>query len=270
MDSNARSTSWHDTITNNRGKHLEEYIISKQQHIMNEPSTKTTFENRTGKSNIDLTIVTSNLLRRMTEWKISEEESNSAHRIINYDIKTGDNHKNNNKIMEQKYKVNEGNKEKYKENIRRTVESMLGKQSNENREDDLDNKLYKRIIKDNHTEKQIEEFGEAMRIACEQSFKTKMAPGTSRKHKSVPWWTQELTEIRKTTNYLRIKYQRTRDIAEQRERNKEIYLDQKSKYAATIKRKKIKSWKEYCNLTTEEYCNLTTEEYCNLTTEVNP
>jgi exonuclease III len=60
---------------------------------MNEPSTKTTFENRTGKSNIDLTIVTSNLLRRMTEWKISEEGSNSDHSIINYVIKTGDNHK---------------------------------------------------------------------------------------------------------------------------------------------------------------------------------
>jgi hypothetical protein len=39
MASNARSTSWHDT-TNNRGKRLEDYIISKQLHIMNEPSTK--------------------------------------------------------------------------------------------------------------------------------------------------------------------------------------------------------------------------------------
>jgi hypothetical protein len=36
----------------------------------------------------------------MTEWKISEEESNSDHSIINYVIKTGDNHKNNNKIRE--------------------------------------------------------------------------------------------------------------------------------------------------------------------------
>ena len=40
MDSNARSTTWHDTKTNNSGKHLEDYIISKQLHIMNEPSTK--------------------------------------------------------------------------------------------------------------------------------------------------------------------------------------------------------------------------------------
>jgi hypothetical protein len=98
MDSNARSTSWHDTITNNRGKHLEEYLSSKQLQIMNEPSTKSTFENRIGKSNIDLTVVTSNLLRRITDWKISEEESNSDHSIINYDIKTGDNHKNNTKV----------------------------------------------------------------------------------------------------------------------------------------------------------------------------
>ena len=50
MDSKARSTSWHDTTTNNRRKHLEDYIISKQLHIMNEPSTKTTFENRIGKA----------------------------------------------------------------------------------------------------------------------------------------------------------------------------------------------------------------------------
>jgi hypothetical protein len=103
------------------------------------------------------------------------------------------------------------------------VESMLGKQSNENGKDDLDNKLYKRIIKYNYTEKQIEEFSEAMRIACEQSFKTKMAPGTSRKHKSVPWWTQELTEIRKTTNYLRRKYQKNkRQRRTKREKQRDI------------------------------------------------
>jgi ribosomal protein S10 len=76
MDSNARSTSWHDTTTNNREKYLKEYIISKQLHIMNEPSTNTTFEIRTGKSNIDLTQVTSKLLRRISSWKISDEENN--------------------------------------------------------------------------------------------------------------------------------------------------------------------------------------------------
>jgi hypothetical protein len=86
-DSNARSTSWHDTTTNNRGKQLEEYIISKQIHIMNEPGTKTTFENRIGKSNIGLTLATSNALGRIRDWKISDEESNSDHSIITHGIK---------------------------------------------------------------------------------------------------------------------------------------------------------------------------------------
>jgi hypothetical protein len=86
MDSNAWSTTWHDT-TSNRGKHLEEYIISKHLHIMNELSANSNFESRTGKSNIDLTLVTSNVLRRIPDWKISDEESNSDHNIINYDKK---------------------------------------------------------------------------------------------------------------------------------------------------------------------------------------
>jgi hypothetical protein len=90
-----------------------------------------------------------------------------------------------------------------------------------------------------------------MRRACEQSFKTTKTPKVTQKYKSVPWWTKELTELRKTTNALRRKYKKKKKNAEQREKNKATYLDQKSKYAATIKREKTKSWKEYCKLTTE-------------------
>jgi hypothetical protein len=200
---------------------------------MNEPSTITTFSNRIGKSNIDLTLITSNSLRRISDWKISDEESNSDHSLINYDIRTDISHKNNTKTMGQRFIVNAENVKKYQGNICRTVESMIRKQSNEqsneNSEDDLDERLYKRILKDNNTAQQIEDFSEAMRLACEQSFKTTKAPREQQKHKSVPWWTQELTAMRKTTNALRRKYQRTRDNAEQRERNKTTYFDQQSK-----------------------------------------
>ena len=70
---------------------------------------------------------------------------------------------------------------------------------------DLDERLYDRIIKDNQTEQQIVDFSEAMKAACEKSLKTTKAPRTSQNHRSVPWWTQELTAMRKTTNYLRRK-----------------------------------------------------------------
>jgi len=55
-DSNSRSRTWHDNLTNGRGRKLEEFLISKQLFIMNEDSEMTTFQSTTGSSNIDLTI----------------------------------------------------------------------------------------------------------------------------------------------------------------------------------------------------------------------
>jgi hypothetical protein len=57
VDSNSRSVAWHDSHTNQRGKTMEEYIISKNLNITNEESELTTFQNRRGSSKIYLTIV---------------------------------------------------------------------------------------------------------------------------------------------------------------------------------------------------------------------
>jgi len=80
---------------------MEEYIISNQLFMLKEPSTKTTFANRIGKSNIEWTLATNNVLRRITDWSISDEESNSDHTIILYAIKTRKNHKNNTNTKER-------------------------------------------------------------------------------------------------------------------------------------------------------------------------
>jgi len=217
---------------------------------MNEPSTKTTFVNRIGKSNLDLTLATSYVLRRITDWSISDEESNSDHSIISNAIKTGNNHKNNTNTEERKFRVNSVNTEKNKENIHRTVENIIWERSKENGEDDLDTRLYERTLKDNQTEKN-RRLQRGNENSCEQSFKTKKARKAPHKNKSVPWWTHELTAARKITNNLSRMYQRTRDNAEQTERNKVPHFAQKAKYSATINREKTKPWKEYCNLTTE-------------------
>jgi len=68
-------------------------------------------------------------------------------------------------------------------------------------------------------------------------------------HKSVPWWTEELTLMRKRINALRRRFQRTINNNDLRERRKNQYHDGKVQYQAAIKREKFKSWKEYCNLT---------------------
>ena len=86
IDSNARSTSWHDITTKARGKKLEEYLMRKQFYIMNEESSDTTFRTQKGASNIDLAIVTEQLLRMVTQWKIGDQESSYDHNIIKYII----------------------------------------------------------------------------------------------------------------------------------------------------------------------------------------
>ena len=81
MDSNSRSRMWHDKLTKGRGKKLEEFLISEQLFIKNEKSEIKTFQSSRGSSNIHLTI-SNKLLKEIQDWKISEEESCSDHKII--------------------------------------------------------------------------------------------------------------------------------------------------------------------------------------------
>ena len=88
-DTNARSSLWYDKVTNERGRALEEFIATKQLYIINEESSDTTFSNRLGTSNIDLSIISPQVLSSITDWEISGHESLSDHKIIKFDIKPG-------------------------------------------------------------------------------------------------------------------------------------------------------------------------------------
>jgi hypothetical protein len=105
---------------------------------------------------------------------------------------------------------------KYHANVTKIVETNICNPYNDNDINDLDDKLYKQISRVNEIEKQIDDFSRALRIACETSFKIRRTPKISYKHKFFPWWTQELTAMRKRTKVLRRKFQRTRHNAELR------------------------------------------------------
>jgi hypothetical protein len=89
MDSNCRSTSWHYTLTNARGRVLEEFLTSKQLHIINEESALTIFRSRCGSSNIDLMVINNQLLGAVEDWEVSEQESCSDHSIHKFTIGQG-------------------------------------------------------------------------------------------------------------------------------------------------------------------------------------
>jgi hypothetical protein len=86
MESNSRSSSWHDTLTNRRGRMLEEFLMSNQLYIMNEESCLTTFRSSRENSNFDITITNNELRSTVTDWEISDQDSCSDHSIIIYVI----------------------------------------------------------------------------------------------------------------------------------------------------------------------------------------
>jgi hypothetical protein len=85
-------------------------------------------------------------------------------------------------------------------------------------------------------EKLIEEFHEVLKLACSKSFRTQQASKKAMSNKSVSWWTEELTIMRKRLNAQRRRYQRTINNEELREQRKTQYLEGKARYAETIKK----------------------------------
>ena len=86
--SNARSKTWYDTITNKRGKVLEDFlnIYNVYTYIVNH-RTEPTFETTRGSSYVDLTIVNSQLLRRVTDWTCGTQESCSDHKLLTFNLR---------------------------------------------------------------------------------------------------------------------------------------------------------------------------------------
>jgi hypothetical protein len=75
IDSNRRSTKWHDHITNHRGRILEEFLFSVQLHILNEDSKLTTYLGSRDCRNIDITVTNNSILREVKDMEVSDKES---------------------------------------------------------------------------------------------------------------------------------------------------------------------------------------------------
>ena len=250
MDSNARSSMWHDVLTNARGKQLEEFISANNLYLINEDSSSTTYESSRGKSNIDLTVTNSHLVSEVQQWEITQEESCSDHRIITYSI-------GKHAVLSQRQNFQSMQFIIKEERINYFYEILtkeLGKNFLNNTEFtgdiDLDRELSSAVTEHNEMEAVVEKHQNILGIACKKAFKIKNSFQKTSENKSVPWWTGDLTIMRKKTNAARRRYQRTKNNEELRESRKKQYLEEKKKYDACIRRQKVESWKNYCNLTT--------------------
>jgi hypothetical protein len=181
VDSNSRSTECHDIQTNKRGKIMEEYIISRSLYITNEESEQTTFQNRQGSSNIDLTIVNNLLLKALHNWEIREEESCSDHNIIKFNIRQDMYHDTEYNYNGHRYIVTDESLKKFDYNLSRifAMKFCMGQEESAN----LDRVLASQVKETNHIERAVDLFQEALISSCNKSFITRWATKKTTKHK---------------------------------------------------------------------------------------
>jgi len=247
LDSNSRSRTWHDKLTNGRGKKLEEFLISKQLFIMNEESKTKTFQSSRGTSNIDLTISNNKLLKEVQEWKISEEESCSDHKIIQFCIGRYNVQQTGNNFQSIKYIPRGENFKKFGTSLTQEIaKQMRGSSCGEDIKA-LDKYVSSRIAITEEMEDKVNKFSDTLTMACNKSFKIGRSLVKTNKHKTVPWWSEDLTIARKRVNAFRRKYQRTKNNNNLRDQRQTEYYVEKAQYQAKIKNAKMQSWKQYCS-----------------------
>ena len=103
-------------------------------------------------------------------------------------------------------------------------------------------------VKENDLDRIVDSYTKAMQTACREAFKVINTQNKTKQKKSVPWWTDSLTIMWKRINALRRLYQRTRNDDKLRESRKHKYLEEKKKYQYGIRKEKLNSWNEYCNV----------------------
>jgi hypothetical protein len=144
IDSKTRSTIWHDTTTNNRGKMMEDFIASKQLYKINEDSPSRTFQSTKGESNIDLTIVNNNMLAGVTGWEIADVESASDHNILKFSINLeADKLKGN--TPELKYIIKEKQSTEFYNNLFHTISKNFQIEITGGSAADIDEEMHTRL-----------------------------------------------------------------------------------------------------------------------------
>jgi len=119
---------------------------------MNEDCSNTTFRNHMGISNIDLTIISPQLIRSISGWAISDQEIISDHNIIKYIIGPGIGQWKTDNIQNTHYITNKENLAKFQGNILQMVMTQLGKNHDTGTED-LDDTLSSIITEELDIEK---------------------------------------------------------------------------------------------------------------------
>ena len=243
---NSRSNLWHYTQTNERGKNLGEYIITSDLYLMNEETGIPTFETIQGRSWIDLTLCNNRLAQKLRGWTCGENESCSDNNLIRFDIETGTTGCNTVDLSWKGYHIKTEDWEKFENKLASKLLAGFGCVNNTGGHTKCDVVLGEKVLHSTDTEKLMSKFTSITTATCDSTIKVSRPRDRDTKGKIVPWWSNELTLLRKRAIALRRRYQRTRNDDNLLQERKLRYQEGKRLFQAKLQEGKLKSWKDFC------------------------
>lgn len=224
LDANANSTAWHSKTTNERGEKIEDLIQQHRLFTANTPQRTLTFDNTRGMSNIDITLNTNAIAKKLKNWRIHQYQTISDHNIITFEIINATQDitvKQNNR-----FNIKRANWEAYRKLL-----------STQMQQTDLQN-----ITNDTDAQQIAEKL---IKVIVDSGNKT--IPKKKTFSKSVPWWNKHLTELRTKMIETRHKMQRTRDETA-RKRLHIQFRRTRTEYTSAIRKAKQKSWEKFVTI----------------------
>lgn len=249
IDSNARSKFWFDKHTNARGRTLEEFIITRDLHILNKDNGTPTFETSRGCSWIDLTLCNSKLSQHTRRWTCGEEESCADHKTIFFDVESMSGGGNITHYFRKRYNTKGANWGSFDLRLAESLVKNFECSTNPNNLTACDKALSQKIRNSTDTGESIRKLTSAITTACDATLQVLRPGKRATRERSVPWWNNELTTLRKKTLAMRRRYQRTKHNADLRQDRRLQYQESNRTYQAKLREAKSISWKEFCSRT---------------------
>jgi ribonuclease HI len=215
-DFNARARLWGDIITSNRGDQLIDFIGCNKLTVLNEGNTPT-YESSTGSSNIDVSLISTSLLRYKNIWKMLNIFDGSDHRTISLNIGIQPEERNTKAI------------------------------SYVSQETDLKLETFCKEWRafSNTTPQSLEEYSTLLVNNVQETlvWKHKLV----HKFKTYPWWNSKIRCVRNHCRALRRKYQSTLSLVNPslRAEYRTLYLNKKKDLKKLIKDAKTRSWSRF-------------------------
>jgi ribonuclease HI len=212
-DANAHHLVWGSSDCNDRGELLLEHILNYNLFILNR-GNKPTFVTAIRREVLDITLCSRSCYDMIEDWRVSDEETLSDHRLIEFTIACPD------------------RVEVARRNPRKTKWSGYLEDLKTHLPDFGEGVL---------TVRELEAAADQLQQAVVLSYHQNCSESSARPQSSCPWWNRELDRQRKNIRRLFNRAKKTGDW--------EQYRAQRNIYNRAVRETKAKSWRDHCDNT---------------------